>query len=324
MNTINLTFKRAQEAEDAVLDKIGYPIWVQPKIDGVRAWNPHGTLVGRSMDPFEGYGITEFFSQDIFKHFDGEMILGTNPACTDGLCRATTGAMGRFKGVTEMANLHWNVFDYLCPTTIRMTYSDRYLHLKDVVAELQHPRIHLVPFKVAFNRTELNAIIAEYFEAGYEGAIIRNPRAKFKEGRATQKNQELWRVKPWSDAEILVTGITEGEDNYNEKTTNSLGRSERSSAKAGKVLNGTLGSIQGTMLADFYCPWTKKKLFSKDQAVTVGPGEMNHKDRKYYFENQSEIVDHYVKFKHMTHGIKDQPRFPTYLSHRLKQDIGPV
>ena len=48
---------------------------------------------------------------------------------------------------------------------------------------------------------------------------------------ATQKGQELWRVKPWADAEILVTGVSEGEINTNEAKKNALGRTERSSAR---------------------------------------------------------------------------------------------
>ena len=36
------------------------------------------------------------------------------------------------------------------------------------------------------------------------------------------------------------------------------------------------------------------------------------------------IVGHIVKFKHMTHGVKDKPRFPTYVSHRLKTDMEKV
>jgi hypothetical protein len=147
------------------------------------------------------------------------------------------------------------------------------------------------------------------------------PEAPYKPGRATRKGQELWRVKPWADAEILVTGITEGEVNTNEAKKNALGRTERSSAKAGMVANGQIGSIQGVMLADFHDPFTGKLLFPKDLPVTVGSGEMTVAEAEYYFRNPNEIIGHVVKFKHMTHGVKDKPRFPTYVSHRLPQDM---
>lgn len=312
---------KPQLAEDAQLDKVIFPCIAQPKIDGVRALNLQGTLTGRSLDPFEGFDITEFFSRPKFMGLDGEMTLGNNPACRNRLCSLTTGAMGRFKDVTEMADLHWWVFDYVTPETYRLGYLKRYQLLDERVAKLSHPRIKLVPLDVCESPAELKAVIARHADHGYEGTIIRNPSAAYKPGRATQKEQQLWRVKPWSDSEMLVTGITEGESNQNVAKKNTLGRTERSSAKAGKVPNGQVGSIQGTMLADFFDPITGELMFAKGLPITIGSGKMTVVDAAYYFAHPEEIVGHIVKFKHMTHGVKDLPRMGGYISHRLKQDM---
>jgi len=310
---------KPQLAEDAILEEVKFPCIVQPKIDGVRALNLNGTLTGRSLKPFEGFGITSYFSHKEFIGLDGEMTLGNKPNCGERLCSLTTGAMGRFQGVEEMPDLHWWVFDHLADPS--MPYLDRYWRLKETVEKLNLPRIHLVPMYQAYIRPDLDALIAEFFDLGYEGAIIRNPNAPYKPGRATKKGQELWRVKSWADAEILVTGITEGEVNMNEAKKNALGRTERSSAKAGMVPNGQVGSIQGVLLADFHCPITGKLLFPKGLEITVGSGEMTVAEAEYYFKNPKQIIGHIVKFKHMTHGVKDKPRFPTYISHRLPQDL---
>ena len=310
---------KPQLAEDALIELVEFPCWVQPKIDGVRALNLQGTLTGRSLDPFEGYGITEFFSQPEFVGLDGEMTLGDKPNCTERLCSKTTGAMGRFKGVTEMADLHWWVFDYLADPSL--PYQSRYTLLTMKVAELNHPRIHLVPYAVVNNTAELNNAIAAFASQGYEGTIVRNPRAPYKEGRATKKGQQLWRVKPWADAEILVTGITEGMSNQNAAEKSTLGRTKRSSAKAGMVPNGQVGSIQGTLLADFHDPITGNLLFAKGLEITVSPGEMTVAEAIDLFNHPEKIVGHIVKFQHMTHGVKDLPRFPGYKSHRLAQDM---
>lgn len=310
-------------AEDADLANVKFPCWLQPKIDGVRALNLNGTLTGRSLDPFEGFGITEHFSRPEYIGLDGEMTMGSKANCGERLCSLTTGAMGRFKGVSEMADLHWWVFDMITPATVKLPYEERYFMLAEHVLGLQHPgnRVQMVPFFPCFSLEQLNSGIADLFEDGYEGAIIRNPRALYKEGRATKKNQELWRVKPWADAEIRVTGITEGQMNANEAKTNTLGRTERSSAKAGMVPNGQVGSVQGTLLADFHDPITGRLLFAKGLSITVGSGEMSVAEATRYFREQHLIVNHVVKFKHMTHGVKDLPRFPTYMSHRLAQDM---
>ena len=311
---------KPQLAEDALLDRVIFPCGVQPKIDGVRGLQLGPQFTGRSLDPFEGFGITEYFT-DLLPGGDGEMTLGSKPNCTDRLCSATTGAMGRFKDVTEMADLHWWLFDLVTPDTMEMAYHDRYLLLGKQLAKLKHPRLHRVPMRVAHNRAELDAIIAEFFEDGYEGAIIRSLTATYKEGRATLKGQQVWRVKSWADFEILVTKIFAAEANTNEKKTNSLGRTERSSAKAGKVAKEMLGSMEGTLLADFYCPITKKLLFKKGLLVTAGRGEMTAAEASDNWAYPHKIVLHTAKVKHMTHGVKDLPRFPTYVSHRLKQDL---
>ena len=308
-------------AHDAVLSELIFPCWQQPKIDGVRAWNPNGALLGRSMDPHKGFGITEYFSKPEFVGLDGEMILGSKPNCTDRLCSLTTGAMSGFRGITAMQDINWWVFDYLTEETLDFSYEARYYALADEVLALHHPRVHLVPYTWVDNLSQANEAIANNAEAGYEGTVFRNPSEKHKPGRPTKKGQQLMRVKPWSDSEAIITGIVEGSENQNEAKVNSLGRTERSSAQEGKVPNGKVGSLKGKLLADFFDPYTGKLLFPKDLAITMGKGEMTDAEAIHYFNHPDEIVGHVVKFQHMTHGVLDLPRFGGYLSHRSKEDM---
>ena len=187
---------KPQLAEDAILDQVKFPCIVQPKIDGVRALNLNGTLTGRSLKPFEGFGVTEFFSRPQFMGLDGEMTLGDKPNCTERLCSLTTGAMGRFKGVDEMPDLHWWVFDLVAKDTQYREYQRRYDMLRDRVEAYDHPRVHLVPMHLAATRLQLDAYIAACFDEGYEGTIIRNPDAFYKPGRATQKGRNCGASSP--------------------------------------------------------------------------------------------------------------------------------
>lgn len=310
---------KPQLAEDAQLDKLIFPVIGQPKIDGVRAWNPAGTLLGRSMDPFKGFGVTEYFSRPELVGLDGEMIVGTNPASQDRLCSVTSGAMGKFKGVAEMADFHWWVFDDVSDPT--KPYINRYYAAYARVDALCLPNIHMVPFEWVHSKEEALALMGRHIDEGYEGTIWRNPDALYKAGRATLKGQELWRSKPWAEDEMLVTAIIEGSTNTNEAKTNSLGRTERSSAQEGLVPNGQVGALQGTLIKDVYSPFTGKKLFEKGLLVTIGSGEMTVAEAIHFFQNQHEIVGHVAKFKHMTHGVKDLPRMGTFVSLRLAQDM---
>lgn len=310
---------KPQLANDANLSTLIYPVGVQPKIDGVRALNINGTLTGRSLDPFKGFGITETWSLPQLVGLDGEMTLGDNPASTDRLCSLTTGAMGAFKGVTEVAPLNWWLFDDL--TNPADPYKVRYERLKQRVQDLNMPQVHLVPLYIANNREELDALISRFFDEGYEGAIIRNLNAPAKEGRPGKRTQEFVRVKGWMDSEMLVTGFTEGQMNTNEAKINTLGRTERSSAKAGMVPNGMVGSIQGTLIGDCLHPITGEKLFEDGLAITIGTGSMTDAELLDYFNNPEKLVGHPVKFKHLAHGVKDLPRMGQYISHRLREDM---
>jgi DNA ligase-1 len=310
---------KPQLAEDADLKKMRLPVWAQPKIDGVRGMNLAGTFTGRSLDPFKGFGVTDFFSRPDFIGFDGEVTLGGDP-CAPLLCSSTTGALGRFKGVTEREDFHWWIFDLQTEKTLYMPYSERYKHAQDKVQALDLPFLHMVPFEVVYNMEHANRIAGEHLDAGFEGTIWRQPGAIVKQGRS-DKNQQLWRTKPWADMEILVTRVVEGNTNTNEAKTNTLGRTERSSAKDGLVPNGEIGAVVGTVVRDFHCPFSGKLLFPKGMEVEAGSGEMTKKQAKEWFEDQTQIVGWLATIKHLAYGVKDKPRMGTFKSKRLAEDM---
>jgi DNA ligase-1 len=310
---------KPQLVSDADLDTVQYPCMVQPKIDGVRGVHLNGRFTGRSLDPFKGFGVTDYFSDPKFAGLDGELTLGQDPT-QENLCSNTTGAVNKFVGVSEMADLHWHCFDLVTEDTVKLRYVERYAHLAQKLRELNHRRLNLVSFKLCTNRQELDAEIEANFAAGYEGTIIRNPNALYKEGRPSKKTQEVLRVKAFSDFEILVTGFTEGNENHNEKTKNALGNSERSSHQENLVPNGQVGSLQGTLLKDFY-DLQGVLLFKAGLAITASSGKMTIADATYYYNNPKELVGHIAKIKTMTTGVKDLPRFPTFVSLRSEQDL---
>jgi len=59
----------------------------------------------------------------------------------------------------------------------------------------------------------------------------------------------------------------------------------------------------------------------KDKADEFYSGKMTALEAADYYENPDKIVGHFAKVKTMLHGVKDLPRFPTFESIRLKQDM---
>lgn len=302
--------------------KLRFPLIAQPKIDGVRGLNMHGGLTGRSLKLFKNRYTGRFYSQDFFKGFDGELAAAeeTHP----DLCRLTTSAVGTIAG--EPFTLWW-LFDYITPETVSLPYLARYGKLEDTINELQlrpdcHPwagHLRLVPMKLIHTLEELLEYDAENLDCGYEGTIIRDPHGKHKQGRSTVREGGLLRIKQFTESEAEVLEIVQGESNQNEAQTNELGLQFRSSHQENMVPNGLVGSLTCRALATVED--RGRVVIQEGQVITVSPGNMPHDLRRYYFENQHELVKKIIKFKFFPKGIKDKPRFPTFVTIRAPEDM---
>lgn len=309
-------------AEDFDQDKLVFPLGAQPKIDGVRGLNMLGRLTGRSLKAHKNKYTTAFYSKSCLIGMDGE--LAANHECHADLCRLTSSAVGTIAG--EPYTLWW-LFDYVTVETRKLTYKDRYAALIERVRELYHidnevwQHIRVVPMVICNNLEELLALENKWLEEGYEGVCIRKLDGMHKEGRSTVREGGLLRIKRFIEAEALVTQVLEGEENCNDPQINELGKQFRSSHKSNMVPNGQVGSLRATLLADVFDPVTKVKLLDKGQEITISPGNMPHDMRKHYLLHPEELLQHVVKFKFFPKGLKDKPRFPTFVSVRSKEDM---
>ena len=307
-------------ATDADLSRLVFPLGVQPKIDGVRGLTSEGYLTGRSLKKFKNKYTTEFFSQKEYLNLDGELTAAkkTEP----NLCRITTSAVNT---IEEDPFLLWYVFDYLGKNVVGAPYKDRYDYLSTFVMTEQMAgrcmRLRLMPMQIVNSLEEAIEWEEIWLNEGYEGIIYRGLGALHKEGRSSVLRGGLLRNKRFMDAEMVVTGITEAQANGNEMQTNELGLSFRSSHMEHKFGNGMVGSIQGTALQDILDPQSGEVLIKKGQALTIGPGNMNHEQRTHYYDNQEELIGNIAKFKFFPKGHKDLPRFPVFLSFRIKEDM---
>jgi len=289
--------------------KLCFPQWVQPKIDGVRALNFKGVLTGRSFKRHKNKFTTGFFTHDLTLGMDGELASWSETA--PDLCRRTTSAVGTIEG--EPYSLWW-LFDFIQLDGAELSYCERYARLQDRMATLQvnepllWSRLRLVPYKVAYNVDDIEAIDAQYLELGYEGSILRNPYAQYKSGRCTPTESNLSRIKRFSEEEATVTALVEGNMNGNPATVNELGQTERSSHQDNMIPNGQVGAL--------LC-----KDLKTGQDITVAAGCMTHAERLHYLAHPGEIVGKVIKFKTFAHGKKDKPRFPTFQSLRAESDM---
>jgi DNA ligase-1 len=143
---------------------------------------------------------------------------------------------------------------------------------------------------------------AAMLEAGYEGLILRDPLSPYKYGRASMKQGWMLKLKRFQDDEAEIIGVQEMMHNANEAKRDELGRTKRSSAKAGLVGTGLMGALHVRDLksgVEFY----------------VGTG-FDDEDRAKEWKLGS-----IIKYKSFKIGVKDAPRHPVYLGLRDRRDM---
>lgn len=300
-----MTFKPTL-ACDADLDKVKFPTIIMTKIDGVRALNVDGKLVGRSLKPFKNKKLTEKYSKPIYSGMEGELIAGNDPEA-ELLCNKTTSVVNTINGD---ANCKWYVFDWSHPDHIEKPYIQRYYALRDYLLEHRHEMedVILVPYFIVSDKETIVSQFNTWVEEGYEGAIIRDPHGMYKQGRVTVKEGSYLRMKPSSDKEAIVLDFVEAMQNNNETKVNELGLTERSSHQDNKTGKGIVGS--------FIC-----KDVTTGDTITVGAGKLTHEEREQIWLTKEEYVGKILKYTSMDSGVKDKPRFPRWISWRSEEDM---
>jgi DNA ligase 1 len=273
-----------------------YPLLCSPKYDGIRAIVKNGAVLSRSGKLLPSFQVQDMFGQKDFSHYDGEIIDG-NP--TDfGVYNRT---QSKVMSADKEGDFTFFVFDYTHPEIITEPY---YARLDNIATETPHVKVvyqHLVE-----DYDSLIAFENKCLEEGYEGIMMRNPVAPYKNGRATFRQNIIYKLKRFTDAEGIVVGIYEEMRNDNELEKDELGYAKRSDKKEFKVPSGKAGG--------FIIDWG-------DDVLDVAPGAFTHQERKEIWEDKHFYIGKTLKFRYMQHGMKDKPRFPRALGFRDPMDL---
>ncbi len=292
---------------DVVLEKVKFPCFVMPKIDGVRGLNHEGQLYGRSMKRFDNVFTTAYYSKPMYSGFEGEFAAG-DETDTD-LCRKTTSALTTIKGEPVLT---WHIFDICTPTLHNMQYPSRYAMANEYLM-ISHEQgllleLKMIPGYVVKNMDELLEWEEIWLEAGYEGMIGRSLDGIYKNGRATAREGAYWRLKRFVQEDAIVLSLEEGQTNGNDAQINELGMTFRSTHQENMIPNGMVGALM--------CKDVKT-----GEIIKVGAGKMKHAERFDYFNNPEKIVNKVITYKKFPKGVKDKPRFPIFVSLRADFDL---
>jgi DNA ligase-1 len=284
-------------ASEADLDKLRYPLIASPKLDGIRALVANGMLLSRTLKLIPNDYVRSMLSHVDLEGFDGELIVGS--ATAKDVYRQTTSGVMSHDGYPKFT---YYVFDL--HNEGELQYGKRRVLLEKRLAKVQRrfPNVILHEQEFIKDAGMLMGYEAAMLEAGYEGLILRDPLSPYKYGRASMKQGWMLKLKRFQDDEAEIIGVQEMMHNANEAKRDELGRTKRSSAKAGLVGTGLMGALHVRDLksgVEFY----------------VGTG-FDDEDRAKEWKLGS-----IIKYKSFKIGVKDAPRHPVYLGLRDRRDM---
>jgi DNA ligase-1 len=282
-------------ATDISLEKIPYPVLASPKFDGIRSVVKE-VMLSRNYKPIPNANIQALFKPHIagMQDWDGEMVVGKSFSESSSVIMADN--------VDIPKNFSYNVFDKMADGN----YEARFFPLLKAHPEI--PYVQFVSSALIKNEEQLLKYEEQCINEGYEGIILRRTDGKdrYKFGRSTAKEGFLLKFKRFADAEALIIGFEEMQNNENESKKDAFGHTDKSSKKEGMVAAGILGSliVMSTKFGQF----------------NVGSG-FTMEQRAEIWQNRDKYKGQWAKFKYQMAGMKDKPRFPVFLGFRSELDM---
>jgi DNA ligase-1 len=283
--------------------QLEFPLLASPKLDGIRCVIGDGVPYSRNLKPIRNQYILQSLSTPALNGLDGELIVGS-PTGLQVFNMTQSGVM-KAEGIPKFKfyvfddfGVHGHPFKYRLGNA-----EDRVSDIGDTrVAHVSHELIHS------------SAGLAKYEEAilklGYEGVMLRDPEARYKFGRATEKEGSFWKVKRFIDFEAVVLEVLEGQTNQNEAVKDELGRTKRSTHQEGQKPSGLVGRL--------VC-----RRCDTGETINVSPGRLTGPQREYYLKHPKELTGTTINCRAFEYGGKDVDRFATFQSIRDPATMAP-
>jgi DNA ligase-1 len=295
-------------------DTIRFPKLASQKIDGIRCLtvpppNRMGkkkcNAVSRNGKPIPNAHIRNWIEESLDPGYDGELVAVDENGKTLPFNECSSAIMSRsgtpdFKYLVFDFNENWQHGHF--------AFEER---LKDLVGHLEFAddRVQMVPHHLMNDLDELDAFEGLCLSEGYEGVMIRDPRGGYKQGRSTEREGILLKIKRFEQNEATVVGVEEEMENTNEKTLERGGKASRSNHAAGMVGKNRLGALIVEMP------------IGNEGKLTFKIGSGFTQAQRIQLWGEPNLHGRIVTFKHQPSGAKEAPRFPTFIGFRHANDL---
>ncbi len=198
-------------------NKLTYPLYIQPKLDGIRLLarleNDDVQLYTRRLRSvvgfvklkqelkalFESSGLSEFI-------VDGELYShGMNLQDISGIVRNESADEATKESLT------YHVYDFFSIASPKLTFADRYSRLVQFMESGEPNMIILNPTSIAKTDQEATDLFNEYVQNGYEGVIYKSSNKPY-EFSFNKEKRSAWYLKrkKQEDSEFAIVGYTHG------------------------------------------------------------------------------------------------------------------
>lgn len=176
-----------------------YPLYIQPKIDGLRCLAHPNGLFSRTGCPFLGLDAIKNDLKTYFMKYDGYVVDGE--LYSDEMpFEELSGYCRRQKEIPSGKKVVFHVFDVIPPTDIG--FEDR---LRFFPKETENIRLVLTQQIEKPDQIEEN--LRKFVKEGYEGIILRNREGVYRVGH---RSWDLQKYKLFQEEEFEIVGFTEG------------------------------------------------------------------------------------------------------------------
>lgn len=278
--------------------KAKFPYAVTPKIDGIRFVMVNGVALSRSFKPIRNTHIQSLLATHLPDGVDGELTCGDTFQSSTSAIMSTDGE----------PNFKCWIFDYVDPDLDQIqSYWDRINHpALEMIEQTAGFTVTILRPQLVVGEPELRAIEERYLEAGYEGAMVRDPRGAYKFGRSTVKENILLKVKRFVDDEAVIVEVLEKQHNQNEAQQDAFGRTKRSTSQEGLVGADTTGTL----------------IVRNSEGIEFGIGTgFDDALRAQIWAAKDRYIGRLVKYKSFNVGVKEKPRHPVFLGFRDSDDL---
>lgn len=192
-------------------DKIQYPIFSQPKLDGIRCIVTKEGMFSRNGKEILSAPHIRKSLEDIFKN-DPELILDgelyADKYANDfnkivSLVKKTKPTQEDLK--QSELNIEYHIYDM--PSSDNY-FADRYFDLQILEDSFAGTRCKVVPTLILNSEQEVQQAYFKYVQEGYEGQMLRT-----NELYENKRSKSLMKHKSFQDQEFTILGIYEGEGN---------------------------------------------------------------------------------------------------------------